>query len=439
MTGTFRFFGVDAARLAGKERQAFRAGFLGIESFGWSTLVVVTEATPRERAAAVERLAEQLVARCGAPDIGTARAAAEEEVAFAESLCDHPPDTLLGLQRAAEGETVRESFRTLHRRASRIEPIGAFRFVEVEEEAPGRGRGPRRAGAKGAAMRDFWVASGHHLLDRDEAGRLRVTDAFLKAYLARPELVPPEDACEAELRLHHELLMHHPRRPVGDDEIAAMEDADARENWRYMIAFRDRLLAAPSLDAAYLALARGAAGDTPPLFMDQLAQVVLRSALDGERDPWVLRAAELFYRPQRVSFHEGAMLLADAETIELHEEDRHASPLLAMLGGPAVSRARRPRRGERRGVFRPERRLRHGAGLRHGQRGPPRPGGGDGGLDTASPGRRGGDRAGGPDRGRDLGVVRRPRRRGDADRQRALERPSARRRSGRSRSWRSFA
>lgn len=185
-------------------------------------------------------------------------------------------------------------------------------------------------------MRDFWVGSGHHLLDRDEDGRLRVTDAFLKAYLARPELMPPEDACEKELLLHHELLMHHPRRPVGDDEIAAMQDADARENWRFMIAFRDRLLAAPTLEAAYVTLARGA-GDTPPLFMNQLAQVVLRSALEGERDPWVLRAAELFYRPQRASFQDGAMLLADAETIELHEQDHHASPLLAMFEEPAVS------------------------------------------------------------------------------------------------------
>jgi hypothetical protein len=186
-------------------------------------------------------------------------------------------------------------------------------------------------------MTDFWVGSGHHLLDRDEAGRLRLTDAFLKAYLARPELLPPETACEAELRLHHELLMHHPRRPVGAEEIAAIEDADARENWRYMIAFRDRLLAATSLEAAYLALVRGSAGDTPPLFVDQLAQVVLRNALDGEEDPWVLRAAELFFRPQRVSFHEGTVLLADAESIELHEQNRHASPLLSMLGGPAVT------------------------------------------------------------------------------------------------------
>ncbi|WP_159585576.1 DUF6352 family protein [Chelativorans xinjiangense] len=186
-------------------------------------------------------------------------------------------------------------------------------------------------------MKDFWVASGHHLLDRDEAGRLLVTDAFLKAYLARPELLPPETACEAELRLHHELLMHHPRRPVTREEIAAMEDADARENWTFMIDFRDLLLSAPTLEAAYLTLARGSAVKTPPLFMNQLAQVVLRNALDGEKDPYVLRAAELFFRPQRVTFHDGTVLLADAESVELHEENRHASPLLNMLGGPAVT------------------------------------------------------------------------------------------------------
>lgn len=38
---------------------------------------------------------------------------------------------------------------------------------------------------------DFWVASGHHLVDRDPGGGLLVTDAFLQAYLARPELIPP--------------------------------------------------------------------------------------------------------------------------------------------------------------------------------------------------------------------------------------------------------
>ena len=134
VTGTFLFFGADVDALAGKERQAFRAGFLGIESFGWSTLVVVTEATGKERADAVERLAGQLVARCGAPGLDAARPAAEEEIAFAESLCDHPPGTLLAMHRAGEAAGVRETFRTLHRKTARLDPAQAFRMVEVEEE-----------------------------------------------------------------------------------------------------------------------------------------------------------------------------------------------------------------------------------------------------------------------------------------------------------------
>lgn len=134
--GTFLFFGADVENLAGKERQAFRAGFLGIDSFGWSTLVVVTEATAEERMAVVERLARQLVVRCGAPGMEAARAAAEEEIAFAQSLCDHPPNTLLALHRAGEDTGIRETFRTLHRKVSRLDPATAFRFVELEEEGP---------------------------------------------------------------------------------------------------------------------------------------------------------------------------------------------------------------------------------------------------------------------------------------------------------------
>ncbi|WP_159585574.1 DUF6505 family protein [Chelativorans xinjiangense] len=134
VTGTFLFFGVDTTGLTGKERQAFRAGFLGIDSFGWSTLAVVTEASAEERASAIERLSEQLVTHCGAPDMEQARAAAEEEITFAQSLCDHPPNTLLGIHRTSEGAGVRETFRTLHRNASRLDPLDAFRFIEVEEE-----------------------------------------------------------------------------------------------------------------------------------------------------------------------------------------------------------------------------------------------------------------------------------------------------------------
>ncbi len=82
----------------------------------------------------VEKLAGQLVARCGAPGLEAARPAAEEEVAFAQSLCDHPPGTLLALHRAGEEAGVRETFRTLHRKVSRLDPAKAFRIIEIEEE-----------------------------------------------------------------------------------------------------------------------------------------------------------------------------------------------------------------------------------------------------------------------------------------------------------------
>lgn len=179
-------------------------------------------------------------------------------------------------------------------------------------------------------MREFWVSSGHHLTRRTEGGGLALTDELLLAYLARPELMPPPEASAAERSLHASLL-EAPRRRVQESELAALDDADARENWDIVLAFRDRLIAAHSIEAAYLDLIRSGTGNTPPLFLNQLVHLILRNALDECDDPYVLRAAELLFRPQRVSFHDGAALLADLEVIEAHEQGSH-SPLLAMLG-----------------------------------------------------------------------------------------------------------
>jgi hypothetical protein len=179
-------------------------------------------------------------------------------------------------------------------------------------------------------MTDFWLSCGHHLLDRDDGGGLLVTDEFLKAYLARPELAPPPDACIAERSLHAALLAD-PRRPVAASELAAIADTDARENWSLMIAFRDRLVANRTLEAAYLDLVRGGVGATPPLFINQLVHVILRNILDGCRDVFMLRAAELFFRPQRLTVHDGSLVAADEETITgVHSEP--VTPLVAMLG-----------------------------------------------------------------------------------------------------------
>jgi hypothetical protein len=163
-------------------------------------------------------------------------------------------------------------------------------------------------------MKDFWISCGHHLLDRNANGGLVITNEFLRAYFARPELMPPADACATERRLHRELLAD-PRRPVGADEVAAVVDADARENWQFVLAFRDLLLRHPTLEAAYLALVRSGSINLPPLFVNQLVHVVLRNALDGCDDPFVLRAAELFFRPQRIMLHEQSLLVGDEEII----------------------------------------------------------------------------------------------------------------------------
>jgi hypothetical protein len=181
-------------------------------------------------------------------------------------------------------------------------------------------------------MNDFWLSCGHHLLDRDEGGGLLVSDDFLKVYLARPELAPPSEACAAERALHAAVLAE-PQRPVAADEIAGIADADARENWELMIAFRDHLLAHRTIEGAYAALARGGAGQFPPLFLDQLVQVILRNALDDCDDPLVLRAAELFFRKQRVTLHEGALIAADEEALA-GIGDAPVSPLVSMLGLP---------------------------------------------------------------------------------------------------------
>jgi hypothetical protein len=182
-------------------------------------------------------------------------------------------------------------------------------------------------------VKDFWIACGHHLLDRDESGGLVVTDDFLKIYLARPELMPPPEACDAERALYA-ALMAEPRRNVRPSELAAIADADARENWTFMLAFRDHLLRHRTLEAAYVDLVRNGAGHIPPIFVSQLVHVILRNALDGCEDPYVLRAAELFFRPQRMTLHEGSLIAADEETIG-GIGATPASPLVSMLGIPA--------------------------------------------------------------------------------------------------------
>jgi hypothetical protein len=182
-----------------------------------------------------------------------------------------------------------------------------------------------------SGMRDFWLSCGHHLLDRNAAGDLVLTDEFLMVYLARPEMRPPPDACAAERGLHQAML-DDPRRPVAPRQLAAIADDDARENWEFMISWRDHLVRHATLEAAYLAIVRQSL-NFPPILLNQLVQVILRNVLDDCDDVLVLRAAEMFFRPQRMALHQGSLIAADEETISGFG-NRPLSPLVSMLGLP---------------------------------------------------------------------------------------------------------
>jgi hypothetical protein len=185
-----------------------------------------------------------------------------------------------------------------------------------------------------SAPRDFWLSCGHHLLDRDAGGGLVVTDEFLKAYLARPEIVPPAEACDAERALHGGLLAD-PRQSVGPARVAAIADADARENWGVMIAFRDHLMSHRTVEAAYLDIVRRNLR-FPHVFLNQLVHVILRNVLDRCQDAFVLRAAEMFFRPQKLTVHDGSLVAADEETVS-GLGGGAVSPLVSMLGLPAAA------------------------------------------------------------------------------------------------------
>ena len=186
-------------------------------------------------------------------------------------------------------------------------------------------------------MTELWPSSGYRLLQRDAQGRLAVTDDFLRAYLTRPEIAPVEESLDAERELHAE-LMAKPTLAVDPARLAALGDPDAEENYQVVLSFRDRLLAAGSVEACY----RGLFGEdrpavpVPPLFVDQLAHVIMRNILDGNDDPFRARAAELFFRKQTGMNRDGAILLGDDEIVAMRRQHGFGNigKLLAEAGTP---------------------------------------------------------------------------------------------------------
>ena len=146
---------------------------------------------------------------------------------------------------------------------------------------------------------DFWQHCGYHLLERATDGHLIVTDDYLRLYFSRPELAPVAESCAAECSLHQSLL-DAPRLPVSANDLEQLADPDARENYRVMLRFREQLLAAGTLERFYARLFQSDVA-VPPDFIHHTAEVVLRGLLDGDSHGLRARAAEVFFRTQRVT------------------------------------------------------------------------------------------------------------------------------------------
>ncbi len=176
-------------------------------------------------------------------------------------------------------------------------------------------------------MPDFWRHSGFHLTSSGKGGACVPSADLLRAYFARPEVAPVAESCRAERALFAR-LQADPLELISGNDLAALADADARENYAVVLAFRDHLVSSGTLESAYrnffvdsLGYPRDfAATGFPPLFADQLAQMIVRNILDKCEDGLVARAAELLFREQRAHVTDGQVLLADLETVEMQAQ-----------------------------------------------------------------------------------------------------------------------
>ena len=148
---------------------------------------------------------------------------------------------------------------------------------------------------KTAEEHGFWKSAGMHLLERNGEGWLSVTPDFIRAYLTRPEVHPIDESGPEELALF-EALMADPLMEIPDAQLAKIVDPDARDNYRIVLTFRDVLIAAGTIEGAYLALVRNPRSDIPAIFIDQLINLIMRNILADCREPIEVRSGEIFFR-----------------------------------------------------------------------------------------------------------------------------------------------
>ena len=163
---------------------------------------------------------------------------------------------------------------------------------------------------------DFWLTSGWHLLARDDHGHMVPNADFMRAYFMREEVAPEDGSCPAELALHKRLI-DDPFTAVVPTDLFEIADKDVVHNYQAVLNFRNFLAGHPTLESAFMAMARDMPAKIPPLFFEQVAQIILRNILDGETDPIQVRAAEMLFRNQVVTLDDGRIMVADHATVQL--------------------------------------------------------------------------------------------------------------------------
>ena len=136
VSGSFMFSGISEDALVGKTKQAFANGFLGLSSFGFSTLVSIVSAAQDDSERLSEMLANRFMDECGAPSIELARQAAAEEIDFMADICsEHKTGTLLSISRSLTEQGIKESFRSIAKADSCAEQQ-IWTIIDEDEERP---------------------------------------------------------------------------------------------------------------------------------------------------------------------------------------------------------------------------------------------------------------------------------------------------------------
>ena len=131
ISGSFEFSNCKKIEIIGWKTQAFSSGWLGLSSFGRTTLIGVTNITSEEIEKIVQVLAQNFVKKYGAPSLKVAYPVAEEVVEFMKSICeDHPVNTLLMVSRELTPNGIREKFRLIKATDSELEAFAVHGSTE---------------------------------------------------------------------------------------------------------------------------------------------------------------------------------------------------------------------------------------------------------------------------------------------------------------------